>query len=371
VIRRVAGTGMLHPLAVVSLLVLVANDHVFKAWTPGFVTGKLSDFAGMALVPLFLQALFEATFARLRGEFSAESSNRVLAGAALATAVGFSLVELVPALESAFRIGIGLLQWPFRAVVCVATGDALPASQPVLATADATDLLALPMAWLAYRAGRVNPSKGRALGWRSSVALTLVSGAWPSTAAAADEPGSYLRDGFYLGGELGAGVAYLSSSASISNGFRQGLDSTAFGRVLPSFVGDAGGTFAQASLVLGGRVAAMAIHEPRVDSNGYQFIEEGSVLTLVSLQVFTHYYPSLEGGLYFGGALGLGSLNSSAFGELHRGPSLSLEGGYRAWISPNWSLGGVLRVSGARLEGEEFGVTTLVSPTCAVSLAWH
>jgi hypothetical protein len=80
----------------------------------------------------------------------------------------------------------------------------------------------------------------------------------------------------------------------------------------------------------------------------------------------------LRDGLYVGGALGLSSLeHSAASREQHTGYSLSLEAGYRTWISPNWSLGGVLRVSGARLEGQEFGVTTLVSPTCAVSLAWH
>lgn len=42
---------MLHPLAIVSLVVLVVNDHVGKALAPGLVTGKLSDAAGIVLLP--------------------------------------------------------------------------------------------------------------------------------------------------------------------------------------------------------------------------------------------------------------------------------------------------------------------------------
>jgi hypothetical protein len=370
---RASGAALLHPLAVGSLLLLLLNDHVLKPLVPGFWTGKLSDFAGMALVPLFLQAVYEVAQFRRSGRVSDTASNRVLLAATLATAVGFSLVELVPAFETAYRVALGGLQWPFLAVGSLSSDGAWPALRPVRATADATDLLALPMAWLAYRVGRRGRRLDRALGAPVMLGLLALAGcAWSRTAQAAEERGAFLRDGFYLGGDLGLGAAYLNSTASISNGFRQRIDSTAVARVYPAIALDAGGTIASARLVVGARVAVSVIREPHIDSNSYEFVVRGSALTFPSFQVFTHFYPDLRDGLYFGGALGLSSLeHSAASREQHTGYSLSLEAGYRAWISPNWSLGGVLRVSGARLEGEDFGVTTLISPTCAVSIAWH
>jgi hypothetical protein len=372
---RAPGAALLHPWAVGSLLLLVLNDHVLKPLVPGFWTGKLSDFAGMALVPLFLQAVFEIVQFRHCRRVSEATSNRVLLAATLATAIGFSLVELVPAFETAYRVALGGLQWPFLAVRTLSSDGAWPALRPVRATADATDLLALPMACLAYRVGRRGPRLRRALGAPIVLGLvSLASCAWPRNAQAAEARGAFLRDGFYLGGDVGLGAAYLSSSASISNGFRQRIASTAVARVYPAITVDAGGTIASAQLVVGARVAVSVIREPHIDSVSHdrEFVVRGSALTFPSFQLFTHFYPDLRDGLYFGGALGLSSLeHSAASREQHTGYSLSLEAGYRAWISPNWSLGGVLRVSGARLEGQEFGVTTLISPTCAVSIAWH
>ncbi len=42
------------PVAACSLVVLVVNDHVLKQAWPGWVTGKLSDVAGLVLAPLLL-----------------------------------------------------------------------------------------------------------------------------------------------------------------------------------------------------------------------------------------------------------------------------------------------------------------------------
>jgi hypothetical protein len=40
-----------HPVTVLALLVLILNDHVWKTRQPGLVTGKLSDAAGLVLMP--------------------------------------------------------------------------------------------------------------------------------------------------------------------------------------------------------------------------------------------------------------------------------------------------------------------------------
>jgi hypothetical protein len=149
---RAPGAALLHPLAVVSLVALVVNDHVLKHVVPGVVTGKLSDFAGVLLLPLFLQAAYEV--ARRGRAVSEQSSNRVLLAAIGATVAGFSLVELVPVFEAAYRVGLGALQWPFQLIASWASGDVAPPLRPVRATADWTDLLALPMVGVAFRIGR-------------------------------------------------------------------------------------------------------------------------------------------------------------------------------------------------------------------------
>ncbi len=46
--------ALAHPLAVGSLVLLALNDHVLKQAWPGWVTGKLSDVAGLVVAPLVL-----------------------------------------------------------------------------------------------------------------------------------------------------------------------------------------------------------------------------------------------------------------------------------------------------------------------------
>ena len=72
--------ALLHPLAVSSLLVLVANDHWLKHTHPGVLSGKLSGFAAVLLLPLFLHALFELGYrACTTRPPNATAANRALA----------------------------------------------------------------------------------------------------------------------------------------------------------------------------------------------------------------------------------------------------------------------------------------------------
>ena len=57
---------MLHPLALISLVVLVLNDHLLKPLTPGWLTGKLSDVAGLLFFPFLLLALVDVIMRRRR-----------------------------------------------------------------------------------------------------------------------------------------------------------------------------------------------------------------------------------------------------------------------------------------------------------------
>ena len=109
---------ILHPVCLVAIAVLVANDHYWKLAHPSWLTGKLSDVAGLVFFPALLAVL-------------GRSTPRAVAIATLATAVCFALVKTwVPATD-AFRWTLGFVQAPWH-------------PQPVFAVTDPSDLLALP-----------------------------------------------------------------------------------------------------------------------------------------------------------------------------------------------------------------------------------
>jgi hypothetical protein len=124
------------------VLLLVLNDHFLKTRFPGFVTGKLSDLAGLAFFPLLLQAVWELGQHALGRPW--KPSRRALAVSVATTGVVFSLVKLWPPASEAYRWVWGLLQWPVAALVRAVRGEELPGWFAVALVRDPTDLLALP-----------------------------------------------------------------------------------------------------------------------------------------------------------------------------------------------------------------------------------
>lgn len=159
------GSALLHPVAVGGLLILILNDHVLKSAYPGAVTGKVSDLAGLAFFPFFLQAAYEAWCAvRRAGPVSRSTSLWV---ASVITGVGFVVVEVTPIGDASYRGALGLLQWIPGAAWALVGGSTLPVLRPVVATPDPTDLAALvvlPLLNLASlrRIRRPWPMPGRA-----------------------------------------------------------------------------------------------------------------------------------------------------------------------------------------------------------------
>ena len=106
---------LLHPLPLIAILVTAANDHVLKGsgLLPAWLTGKLSDFAGLFFFPLVVAAVLRAKTAAAR------------TGVVVATGALFAVFKLSP-----------------RACAWIA---------PIAGvTPDATDLIALPMLALAW-----------------------------------------------------------------------------------------------------------------------------------------------------------------------------------------------------------------------------
>jgi hypothetical protein len=131
----IAARSLTHPLALGAIALLVINDHVLKQAMPGVVTGKLSDFAGLAFFPLLLAA--GAEYAGVRRGMA------TIIAAAIATAVVFSAIKLWTPAGELYRVGLPVLQWPFRAVHALVTTGVLPGLTRVPLAADPTDLVAL------------------------------------------------------------------------------------------------------------------------------------------------------------------------------------------------------------------------------------
>lgn len=135
--RRPPGALLLRPAALLALLALALNDHLLKGAAAGWdatypaaaalgrwLTGKVSDVAGMYLFPLVLAALGEAA-ARVSGW---APRRRTLAWMASgSTAAIFAAVKVWPGANAALARMVGPM------------------------ALDATDLLALPMTLLAAR----------------------------------------------------------------------------------------------------------------------------------------------------------------------------------------------------------------------------
>lgn len=140
--EHVAGDGLLHPVALGAIALLILNDHFLKKAFPGFVTGKLSDVAGLVFFPLLVLAAWEVvTWLRGRQRLA---DRRVLAAAVIGTAVVFSSMKLLPAANEFGSVALGALQW---------LAGLLPMPRPVPIALDPSDLIALPALLLAYAIG--------------------------------------------------------------------------------------------------------------------------------------------------------------------------------------------------------------------------
>src|SRR5688572_14818396 len=93
----------LHPWPLAAVILLAVNDHVLKGsgLLPNWLTGKLSDFAGLFLFPLLVTALLDCfllAVARLTGIDVDFSLRRWKMGLALAiTALLFVPLKFSPA----------------------------------------------------------------------------------------------------------------------------------------------------------------------------------------------------------------------------------------------------------------------------------
>jgi hypothetical protein len=120
------------PLPLAAVALLAANDHLLKRAWPGAVTGKLSDLAGCFVLPLFVSAALAVA--------TPWPARRRLAVGAAATVLFFGALKLSPAVAGAVALALDAVWRPFGG-----------AGGPI--AADPTDLVALPLALVAFAWG--------------------------------------------------------------------------------------------------------------------------------------------------------------------------------------------------------------------------
>jgi hypothetical protein len=136
--------ALVHPVPLAALALLLANDHIFKVTNPGWLSGKLSDFAGLILVPFVLLAAWDLV--RLALPALPAAGPRVALASVIVVVVAFTVIEVVPLGSDVYRVSLGVAQWPFRVLAALVASQPLAGPAPVQATSDLSDLVTLPAA---------------------------------------------------------------------------------------------------------------------------------------------------------------------------------------------------------------------------------
>lgn len=166
---------LLSPWALAAIAVMLANDHWLRHAHPGWVSGKLSDVAGLVFFP----ALLHDVSLWLAPPPSGAVERRRLVVASLLTALVFAAVKTLHGPADLYRWGLGALQWPFFAVRAAWHGAAAPGVVPVRLLEDATDLLAVPFAAVGLLLRRGEPLQLAS----AAMACAAPNPSRPSTAA--------------------------------------------------------------------------------------------------------------------------------------------------------------------------------------------
>jgi hypothetical protein len=186
----------------------------------------------------------------------------------------------------------------------------------------------------------------------------------------------HYHDGFYLRLSAGYGALWIDSDYS-----DLGMGSASGSGIAIDL--QIGGTPAP-GLVIGGGLLFQEAFRPSYD---YEFDVSGAGadtavgdLGFVLFGPMIDVFPSPTSGFHFGGLLGFAQIPglSDPQDNASSGFGLSLWTGYMWWASSQWSIGGLVRLSGAatgrtgEISGEQHDVSDITrSITLMVSAAYH
>jgi hypothetical protein len=188
-VARRALWALSHPLSIAALLILLLNDHWLKKVAPSWLTGKLSDVAGLVFVPFVLLALL--TFAL---PVRCRKNERTLGWLVLFIVGGaFALIKTLPvARDAAAQLFESVFGWS------------------IIIRIDPTDLLALPAlliaryVWEQSATTTLTPKRSWLLLALSMIALVATSPLYPNL-------------GVYCLRQTGIGVTAYTSSGSFTS----------------------------------------------------------------------------------------------------------------------------------------------------------
>jgi hypothetical protein len=199
----------------------------------------------------------------------------------------------------------------------------------------------------------------RALGL--GLAASVVLG-FAGTAHAADNT----HDGFYL--QAATGLGYYSASAEVAN-----IEASFSGMTIPMSLMLGGSPIE--GLAIGGGFMIDYAPSPTYELNGQ---DAGANIDfsqyIIGIGPFADYYLSPQGGLHLQAFVGWGGLETSAEGNAGgsdpTGLVTALGVGYDVFISSEWSVGGMGRLTFAPLSIDDVSYTTF-EPALLVTLTYH
>jgi hypothetical protein len=194
--------------------------------------------------------------------------------------------------------------------------------------------------------------------------FTLAAFAGTLAISAHSQAAPKTHDGFYL--QLNTGLGYLSAKPDVP-----GYDIKYSGLTLP------------AALLMGGTVGPVVIgggffwehaYSPSVDVSGQSQTLSDVTMTLIGIGMFADIYPNPQQGLHFQPFIGWGGLEASykgnSGGSDPTGLVMALGGGYDFFVSDEWSIGPMLRLSYAPLKLNDTSWSVL-APSLLCTFTYH
>lgn len=151
-IRARPGSLLMHPIGLMAMAITWCNDHYWKQLYPGWLTGKLSDAAGLVFFPLWVASSVELALLLFKRQWLARVP--FMLSVVCVTAALFAAIKVHPGASHAYE----------QLMLCVRLTSPLPnhPNARVINHVDPSDLLALPALavplWLVtQRIGAVQP----------------------------------------------------------------------------------------------------------------------------------------------------------------------------------------------------------------------
>jgi hypothetical protein len=196
----------------------------------------------------------------------------------------------------------------------------------------------------------------------------------PPVPAAVQRAGYHVHDGFYL--RLAAGIGGGHGSVSSEDRGVPSFDAGGPGLALNLWIG---GT-PWRGVALGGLISVQGLGESNAEVEGRE-TDEGMNAGMLMVGPFIDAFPDPQRGLHLGGSLGLAGFSAKADSRVLEdrldvvdysggGLGASVWVGYMGFVGPEWSMGGLVQLTGFATGEKKDGIERRASGyTLSLSLS--